>query len=102
MLYDELYILNNINILALAVEPQSLAKLVASNREAPSFPAPSVCDNMTTSLLCNKTKSAPKAYESPNILIDWNNLKKLIDYNLGPYKVCKRTNRTLVKKMSVC
>ena len=85
-------------------KPQNSAILLPSDREAHLPPSPdiSTCDNMTTSFPSNKTKSVPKAYELPNIIIDWDNLKKLIDCNLGLCKVCKSTDRTLVQKMSFC
>ena len=69
---------------------------LSSNREAPSPPAPSACDQTENSLSSNTEK-----YESPNIILDWNDLKNLIDENLGPCKICKSKNRTLVKKKGI-
>ena len=81
--------------------PDGPAISLSSNREAPSPPAPSVCDTLIhNSLSSNKT--APIEYESPNIILDWNNLKKLVDENLGPCKVCKSKDCVLAKKMGVC
>ena len=70
-----------------------------SNREVPSPPAPSVCNNRMTSLPSDKTK---KTYESSNIVVDWNNLKRLVESNLGLCKVCKGNSQRLVKKSIIC
>ena len=69
---------------------------LSSNREAPSPPAPSACDQIMNSLSSNTEK-----YKAPNIILDWNDLKNLIDENLGPCKICKSNDRTLVKKKGI-
>ena len=78
---------------------QSMAISLPSNREAPSPPAPSACDKNMTSLPSNSTK---RTYESPNIIVNWNNLKGLVESNMGPCTVCKGRNRRLVKKSTTC
>ena len=75
-----------------------VANSLTSNREAPSPPAPSACDNTLNSLSSNKSEK----YKSPNIIVDWNSLKNLVESNLGPCTFCKGRNRALVKRMTVC
>ena len=77
---------------------QSTTVSLSGNREAPSPPAPSVCDNTLTSLSSNQSEK----YKCPNIIVDWNSLKDLVNSNLGPCPLCKGRNRALVKKMTVC
>ena len=72
---------------------EGMANSLTSNREAPSPPAPSACDKNMTALPSNKTK---RTYESPNIIVDWNNLKGLVESNLGPCTYCKGSNQRLV------
>ena len=78
--------------------PQSTTVSLSSNRKAPSPPAPSACDNTLHSLSSNTSKK----YKSPNIIIDWDSLKGLVESNLGPCTFCKGRNRALVKRTSVC
>ena len=88
-------------------KPQGLARSLSSNREAPSPPAPSAC-HKNTSLLsapsaCHKNTSLSSniKHKAPNILVDWDQLKDLVERNLGPCNVCKSKERTLIQKMNI-
>ena len=89
------------------------ARSLSSNREAPSPPAPSACDNsIINSLSSNITEgegtnldevaALKEKYSAPNRIVDWNQLKSVVDNNLGPCNTCKSTQRYLVEQKSAC
>jgi len=70
-------------------KPQELARSLSSNREVPSPPAPSA-RNKNISLssapsACDRnTLSSNIKHKAPNVLVDWNQLKDLVERNLDP------------------
>ena len=90
-----------------------MAISLSSNREAPSPPAPSACDNnIINSLSSNITEgeetnldegtTIKDKYSAPNRIVDWNQLKDVVDKNLGPCNICKSNQRYLVEQKSAC
>ena len=79
---------------------QSTIVSLSSNREAPSPPALSACNkNTQKSLPSNINRTEETAAKSaPNQLVKWNELKDLLDENLGPCGICQNTDRHLVEQ----
>ena len=78
---------------------QCHAGSLSSNREVPSPPALSAYNN-------NKQKSVSSNMETvqraPNRILNWNELKGLIDKNLGPCSICKYAVCYLVEQKPIC
>ena len=83
---------------------QSFAASLSNNREAPLPPALSACNkNTQKSLPSNINWTEETAAKSaPNQLVKWNELKDLLDENLGPCGICQNTDRHLVEQKSIC
>ena len=85
-------------------EPSDMAISLSSNMEAPSPPAPSACNNNINSLSSNPDEATTmKAkYSAPNRIVNWDQLKDVVNKNLGPCSICKSNQRSLVEQKSTC
>ena len=77
---------------------QGTAGSLSSNMEAPLPPALSACNNNNISLSSN----IATVQSAPNRIVNWNELKGLIDKNLGPCSICKCAVRYLVEQIPIC
>ena len=88
-----------------------MAISLSSNRETPSPPAPSTCDNNNTKSLSSniiegtnldEITTIKDKYSAPNRIVNWNQLKDVVDKNLGPCNICRSNQRYLIEQKSAC